>query len=75
MGTIVKCRETTNQQLLKFYEKLYDDLKERVPEKSIMLSRFEELTEFLKSLNEDEFSEKVWETINDSVMAQLGRAW
>lgn len=25
--TIVQCRETTNQQLLKFYEKMYDDLK------------------------------------------------
>lgn len=25
--TIVQCRETTNQQLLRFYEKMYDDLK------------------------------------------------
>ena len=24
--TVVQCRETTNQQMLKFYEKLYDDL-------------------------------------------------
>ena len=24
--TIVQCRETTNQQLLRFYEKMYDDL-------------------------------------------------
>lgn len=27
IGDIVKCRETTNQQLLKLYEKMYDDLK------------------------------------------------
>lgn len=25
LGSIVRCRETTNQQLLRFYEKLYDD--------------------------------------------------
>ncbi len=27
--TVVQCRETTNQQMLKFYEKLYDDLMTR----------------------------------------------
>jgi hypothetical protein len=27
LGDVVRCRETTNQQLLKFYEKIYDDLK------------------------------------------------
>ncbi len=27
LSGVVKCRETTNQQLLKFYEKMYDDLK------------------------------------------------
>ena len=27
LGDIVKCRETTNQQMLRFYEKMYDDLK------------------------------------------------
>lgn len=27
LGDVVKCRETTNQQLLKMYEKMYDDLK------------------------------------------------
>ncbi len=32
LGDLVKCRETTNQQLLKFYEKMYDDLK---PQKSV----------------------------------------
>ena len=26
LGDIVRCRETTNQQLLKLYEKMYDDL-------------------------------------------------
>ena len=27
VADVVKCRETTNQQMLKFYEKLYDDIK------------------------------------------------
>ncbi len=26
LGAIVTCRETTNQQLLRLYEKMYDDL-------------------------------------------------
>lgn len=75
LGNIVTCRETTNQQILKFYEKAYDDLKEKSSEKSVMMSRFEEMVEFLKSLNKDDFSEDTWETINNSVIAQLGRAW
>ena len=28
LGKVVQCRETTNQQLLRFYEKMYDDLKQ-----------------------------------------------
>ena len=28
--TVVQCRETTNQQALRFYEKLYDDLRSKV---------------------------------------------
>ena len=27
IATVVKCRETTNQQLLNFYEKIYNDIK------------------------------------------------
>lgn len=27
LSTVVQCRETTNQQLIRFYEKMYDDLK------------------------------------------------
>lgn len=27
--TIVQCRETTNQQMLRMYEKMYDDLKSK----------------------------------------------
>lgn len=31
IADVVRCRETTNQQLLKLYEKMYDDLKPQPP--------------------------------------------
>ena len=73
LGNVVKCRETTNQQLLKFYERMYDDLKESVPQKSSTIKRFEEMVEFLKTLNKEEFSEDSWKQINEAVQAQLSR--
>lgn len=33
MSEMVKCRETTNQKLVAFYEKMYDDLMQKVPAK------------------------------------------
>lgn len=33
-GDIVRCRETTNQQLLRLYEKMYDDLRVENPNRS-----------------------------------------
>jgi len=33
VGDIVRCRETTNQQLLKLYEKMYEDLKPKPSER------------------------------------------
>ena len=77
LGNVVTCRETTNQQLLRFYEKMYDDLKESTPAKVISL--FEEMTDFLKSLNKDDFPEETWEYINGAVQTQLvfnaARGW
>ena len=32
IADVVKCRETTNQQMLRFYEKLYDDIKPKTDE-------------------------------------------
>ena len=37
LGDIVRCRETTNQQLIAFYQKLYEDLK---PEPSLTERKF-----------------------------------
>lgn len=28
LGDVVRCRETTNQQLIRFYEKIYDNIRE-----------------------------------------------
>lgn len=74
LGLVVQCRETTNKQLLKFYEKLYDDLKESILKKNNIVNRFEEITEFMKSLKKDDFTEEVWDTLNESLMSQLERA-
>ncbi len=77
LTAVVQNRETTNQQLLRFYEKMYDDLKESTPVKAISL--FEEMTDFLKSLNKDDFPEETWEYINAAVQNQLAfnaaRGW
>ena len=43
IGDVVRCRETTNQQLLKLYEKMYDDLKPKETERLTALNRLSEL--------------------------------
>ncbi len=35
LGDVVRCRETTNQQLLAFYRQMYNDLKPEKPEKPV----------------------------------------
>ena len=49
IGDIVRCRETTNQQALRLYEKMYDDLKPK-NEKGKALDI---LAEFVKTCNFD----------------------
>lgn len=51
IGDVVRCRETTNQQLLAFYEKLYDDL--RPVNDAAKTSILDKLTEI--AANADEF--------------------
>lgn len=44
LGDIVRCRETTNQRLIAFYEKMYDDLKPKeTPLKMAALSTLSDL--------------------------------
>ena len=52
IGDIVRCRETTNQRLIAFYEKLYDDLNPQ----DIKLKALETLGEFAKNTNLDTHS-------------------
>lgn len=98
--SVVKCRETTNQQLLGIYEKMYDDLKsysqtegiqdilmsvEKLPpqeskevllkiyndRRSNTISRFDEITNWIKTLNKDEFDPSAWDVIMQSVQTQI----
>ena len=113
LGNVVECRETTNQQLLKMYEKMYDDLKPQPPLKEKALevinrtlnnptcgesekealsdmldtvrhlspepqstdpiSRFAEITDWVKTLNKDEFDPAMWEAITQAIQAQFSR--
>ncbi len=41
-GDIVRCRETTNQQLIKLYEKIYDDIVNPNRQKLSVLEKFAE---------------------------------
>ena len=49
IGDIVRCRETTNQRLIAFYEKLYEDLKPQSPK----LKALETLNELAKNADLD----------------------
>ena len=48
LGDIVRCRETTNQQLIAFYQKLYEDLK---PEPSLTERKFALLEQLAQNLS------------------------
>ena len=113
LGNVVKYREETNQQLLKMYEKMYDDLKPQPPLKEKALEvinrtlnnpdcgesekealsdmldtvrhlrpepqstdpalRFAEITDWIKTLNKDEFDPDMWEAITQAIQAQFSR--
>ena len=65
IGDIVRCRETTNQQLLKLYEKMYDDLKpktETLKERSLMLAE-RTLNNATLTLEEKETLSNILDTI------------
>ena len=64
IASVVKCRETTNQQILRFYEKVYDDLHQRekiqVGEKvALVKSAFDNVLAYISEMNlspEDRFA-------------------
>ena len=61
IGEIVRCREATNQQALKFYEKMYDDLTDKKTLKDKALAALE------KCSGNDEQMEKL-----SGIMAEIG---
>ena len=52
IADIVKCRETTNQQLLKFYEKIYSDIRRDEKAKNESQSLPQKQKEFLKFVHD-----------------------
>jgi len=74
LGDAVRCRETTNQQLLRFYEKMYDDLKvTELQQKSGTTAQLESVTNWFKTLNRADFDPIGWNAITDAVKTQLSR--
>ncbi len=74
LGDVVRCRETTNQQLLRFYEKMYDDLKvTELHQKSGTTAQLESVTNWFKTLNRADFDPIGWNAITDAVKTQLSR--
>ena len=74
LGDTVRCRETTNQQLLRFYEKMYDDLKvTELQQKSGTTAQLESVTNWFKTLNRADFDPIGWNAITDAVKTQLSR--
>ena len=61
IGEIVRCREATNQQALKFYEKMYDDLTDKKTLKDKALAALE------KCSGNDEQMEKL-----SGIMTEIG---
>ena len=55
IADVVRCRETTNQQALRLYEKMYDDLKPK--EESSKLRAIEKLLDTVKEVNSEEGAE------------------
>lgn len=51
LGNIVACRETTNQQMLRFYEKMYDDLKEKTVAADVITQKTHLQEQLLRSLD------------------------
>lgn len=75
LGDVVRCRETTNQQLLKFYEKIYDDLKKQPDSVVSVTKKFDELTSWMKSIDWAKLPQEAKSTIQNAVMQQLSRNW
>lgn len=51
LGNIVACRETTNQQMLRFYEKMYDDLKGKTIAADVTTQKTHLQEQLLRSLD------------------------
>ncbi len=66
IGDIVRCRETTNQQILKLYEKMYDD----IVKSRKTFNEAQELIDFMLNLqNKEGISEDIYNSVVDPLIS------
>ncbi len=70
LADIVRCRETTNQQMLAIYEKMLERLMEK-DETAKQITKMSALTEWAKTLKCEEYNDQVWEVINNALYEKL----
>ncbi len=75
LGDVVRCRETTNQQLLSFYTMLYTDLKQQPGSIKDTVKQFDLLTNWMESVKWDKFPQEARTAIQESIKEQLSRHW
>ena len=64
IGKAIMCRETTNQQLIAFYEKMYDDLKPKAPEPmDPVLKTLTDILKFDGSIIRADYREKIMKQV------------
>lgn len=69
----VQSRETTNQQLLRLLEEMYNDLKEGQKPPNAGISRAGQMMDFLKGVNWDEYPKGTRDMMEQAFKEQLSR--
>lgn len=74
-GDIVRCRETTNQQMLKLYEKMYDNLSVDIRAREELPTEWkvkaDSVTDWLRTLDQDDFTAEAWQILMEVARAKM----
>ena len=73
IGNTVQSRETTNQQLIKFLEKMYDDLKVKNQPQDMATDKLHQMMDLLKEINWEEYPESSRSILEQAITAQMTR--
>lgn len=73
IGNTIQSRETTNQQLIKFLEKMYEDIRSQNQSQNSVVDKFHQMMDLLKETNWDEYPESSRTIIEQAITAQLAR--